>query len=76
MMNKKLIRFKVIKDNTIVDAYIDERLSFKDNFKYLSKIIDLDEYYEVYDPNKKVFLDCDVPVEVFNINCYMLMYLF
>lgn len=75
-MNKKLMRFKVIKDDTIIDAYLDDRLSFKDNFKYLKNIVEIDDDYMIYDPNKKVFLNNEIPIEVFNINSYMLMYLF
>lgn len=75
-MNKKLMRFKVIKDDTIIDAYLDDRLSFKDNFKYLKNIVEIDDEYKIYDPNKKVFLNNEIPIEVFNINSYMLMYLF
>lgn len=75
-MNKKLMRFKVIKDDTIIDAYLDDRLSFKDNFKYLKNIVEIDDDYKIYDPNKKVFLNNEIPIEVFNINSYMLMYLF
>lgn len=75
-MNKKLMRFKVIKDDTIIDAYLDDRLSFKDNFKYLKNIVEIDNDYKIYDPNKKVFLNNEIPIEVFNINSYMLMYLF
>lgn len=75
-MNKKLMRFKVIKDDTIIDAYLDDRLSFKDNFKYLKNLVEIDDDYKIYDPNKKVFLNNEIPIEVFNINSYMLMYLF
>lgn len=76
-MNEILIRFKVVKNNRIIEAYLDRRLSFNSNFKYLSKISNYSLInYKVYDPNKKIFLDCDVPIETFSINSFMLFYLF
>lgn len=76
-MYEKLIRFKIIKDNRIIETYLDERLSFNDNLKMLANITDFCvEGFQVYDPNKKVFLDNEIPIEVFNINSFMLMYLF
>lgn len=71
------MRFKIIKDGRIIEALLDERLSFNDNFKYLVNVSDFDpEGLKVYDPNIKAFLKEDLPIEVFNINSFMLMYLF
>lgn len=76
-MYEKLIRFKVVKDERVIETYLDERLSFNENLKYLSNITDFDtDGFKVYDPNKKVFLNNEIPIEVFNINSFMLMYLF
>lgn len=76
-MYEKLMRFKVIKDNRIIEAMLDERLSFIENFKYIVHISDFDpEGLKVYDPSIKAFLKEDLPIEVFNINSFMLMYLF
>lgn len=77
MMNEILIRFKLIKDNRVLDVFVDERLNFKANYKLLSNIVEIDRFdYKVYDPNKKIFLDNEVPIEEFNINSYLLLYLF
>lgn len=76
-MYEKLIRFKVIKDNRVFDAYLDERLSFLENFKMLVHIEDYDlDGFIVYDPKKKLFLDTKIPIEEFNICSYMTMFLF
>ena len=71
------MRFKLIRDDRVFEAALDQRLSFIDNFKYIVQISDFDvKGLKVYDPIKKVFLNNEVPIEVFNINSYMLMYLF
>lgn len=76
-MKQKLMRFKIIRDDRVVDVLLDERLSFTDNFNMLTNITDFDlDGFKVYDPNKKIFLKTDLPIEVFNINSYKLMYLF
>lgn len=76
-MHEKLIRFKIIKDDRVIETYLDERLSFNENLKYLARISDFDiDGFKVYDPNKKVFLNNEIPIEVFNISSFMLMYLF
>lgn len=77
MMNLKLMRFKIIKDDRVLEAMLDERLSFLDNFKMLVHIYDYDlDGFKVYDPKAKVFLNCEVPIEEFNINSFILLYLF
>lgn len=76
-MYEKLMRFKIIKDDRVFDAFLDERLSFIDNFKMLVHISDYDlDGFKVYDPNKKIFLNTSIPIEEFNIGNYMMMYLF
>lgn len=76
-MFNKLMRFKIIKDNRVLEAQLDERLSFEDNFKLLVNITDFDlDGFRVYDPKKKIFLNTTLPIEVFNINSFRLMYLF
>lgn len=76
-MYHKLMRFKIIKDDRVFDAYLDERLSFSDNFKLLVNISDFDlDGFKVFDPIRKVFLNENIPIEEFNINSYMMCYLF
>ena len=76
-MHEKLIRFKIIKDDRVVETYLDERLSFDENIKLLANITDFDaDGFKVYDPSKKVFLDTQIPIIWFNINSFKLMYLF
>ena len=76
-MYEKLLRFKVIKDDRVFDAFLDERLSFLDNFRMLVHISDYDiDGCMVYDPYKKIFLNNKIPIEEFNINEYKMMFLF
>lgn len=76
-MYRKLMRFRIIKDDRVFDAYLDERLSFSDNFKLLVHISDFDlDGFKVFDPNKRIFLNENIPIEEFNINSYMMCYLF
>lgn len=76
-MYQKMMRFKVIKDNRIFETILDERLSFTDNFKMLVNIDDYDlDGFKVYDPFKKMFLNCDIPIEEFAIKDFRIMYLF
>lgn len=76
-MHEKLMRFKVIKDDRVFDAFLDDRLSFLENFKMLVSISDYDiDGCMIYDPNKKIFLNNEIPIEEFNLNEYKMMYLF
>ena len=76
-MHKLLIRFKLVKNNKVIEAYLDNRLSFKENIEMLNSALDesIGDFY-VYDPNKKVFLDRNIPLCNFNITSFMILYLF
>ena len=72
-----LIRFKFIKNDYIFEAVLDSRLSFKDNFKLLQNIIDIDiKNVKVYDPKNRVFLNRDIPIKQFDINYFVYFYLY
>jgi len=76
-MHKLLIRFKIVKLDRIIETYLDERLSFKDNLVLLSDLLDIDiKDCVVYDNNKKIFLKMDVPIREFTINYFVYFYLF
>ena len=75
-MHRILMRFKIVKTGGIVEAYLDRRLSFYDNFILLEKM--LDERiagYRVFDQNKGIFLDMNIPIEEFDIKTFMYFYL-
>lgn len=75
-MHRILMRFKIVKTGRIVEAYLDRRLSFYDNFILLEKM--LDERiagYRVFDQNKGIFLDMNIPIEEFDIKTFMYFYL-
>lgn len=76
-MYEKIIRFKIVKNNYVFEAVLDDRLSFSENFKMLENIMDIDiKNSRVYDPNKNVFLDSNVAINAYNISNIMLFYLF
>lgn len=66
-MNKILLRFRIVSNNQIVEVYLDDRLSFKDNFKMLN----LNENYHIYDSNKKIFIREDLPIKEFHITRFI-----
>jgi len=76
-MHKILIRLKIIKENRIIDVRMDNRLSLIDNLSFIGFLAGIsfkDSY--IYDPNKKIFLDRNIPLSQFDIRDYMMLYLF
>ena len=77
MMHEVLIRFKIVKDNKYLEVAFDSRLSFKENLKILSELINENyEHMKVYDAIKKIFLDMDIAISEFNINYFISLQLF
>ena len=77
MMYEVLIRFKIVKDDRYIEVSFDSRLSFKDNLKILSEMLNDDlNNMKVYDPIKKLFLDIDIPIGEFNISYFISLQLF
>ena len=76
-MYEVLIRFKIVKKNRYLEVSFDSRLSFKDNLKILSELVDVDlsDMY-VYDPVKRIFLDREIPVSEFDISYFISLQLF
>ena len=76
-MHKVLVRFKIIKNDEIIDVYLDDRLNLIDNLSIISSLIKIDmKNVKVYDPHKGIFLNRHLPIREFNINSYLLLYLF
>lgn len=76
-MHEILIRFRFIDTDKTIECALDERLSFRENFKLLEKISDINcEDIAIYDPEKKIFLDEDLPLKRFNICRFILLYVF
>lgn len=76
-MYEVLIRFKIVKDDRYIEVSFDSRLSFKDNLKILSEMLNDDlNNMKVYDPIKKLFLDIDIPIGEFNISYFIYLQLF
>ena len=76
-MHEVLIRFKIVKDNKYLEVAFDSRLSFKENLKILSELINENyEHMKVYDAIKKIFLDMDIAISEFNINYFISLQLF
>ena len=77
MNNEILLRLAIMRNGKVIEAYLDQRLSFQENFAHLQQLIgeDLREAI-VYDPNKKLFLDEKVPLKEYRISCFLLLELF
>ncbi len=76
-MSEILIRFKIVKSGKIIEARLDERLSFSSNLRYLSELAgeDLSEA-KVFDPYKKIFLDRNIVLARFSIRRFITLHLF
>ncbi|MBQ1567992.1 MAG: hypothetical protein IIZ80_08910 [Erysipelotrichaceae bacterium] len=76
-MHEVLIRFRFVDADRTIECALDERLSFRDNFRLLEKISDVNiRDAVIYDPEKKIFLSEDLPLEQFNICRFILLYIF
>ncbi len=77
MNHEILLRLIVMRNRRVIEAYLDQRLSFRDNFYYLQQLTgeDLSKAI-VYDPNKKLFLDETIPLKEYQIGYFMLLELF
>ena len=67
----------IVRNRKVIEAYLDQRLSFQENFACLQQLTkeDLSKAI-VYDPNKKLFLDDSIPLKEFRISYFMLLELF
>ena len=77
MNNGILMRLIIVRNKKIIETYLDDRLSFKENFIYLQQLAgeDLSQAI-VYDPIKKIFLDTDIPIRDYRIGYFILLELF
>ena len=75
-MYEVLFRLKFIKSNRVIECVFDERLSFKDNFRLLKELTKINDDFEIYDPDKKIFLKKEIPIREFGISRFMLLYVF
>lgn len=76
-MYEILMRLKIMRNDKIYEVYLDERLSFSENFVLLNELIN--EHLidvKVYDPIKKLFLNTEIALKEFNIESFRLFYLF
>ena len=77
MNHEIMMRFRIIKNGHVVEATLDDRLSFKENLRILGEISgELIMDAEVYDPMKRIFLDKEVPLNVFSFEYFVSLYLF
>ena len=76
-MHEIMIRFRFIACDRTLECALDERLSFEQNFRLLEQISDVRcENIAIYDPEKKIFLNKDLPLSEFNICRFILLYVF
>ena len=76
-MAEIMMKFKLVRNNECFEAKLDDRLSFVDNLKMLEVLSkkDIKNCY-VYDPNKKIFLDVNIPLNNFEISSFVIFNLF
>ena len=76
-MHRVSVRLKDVKDSWIVEAYFDERLSLLENLAILEELCGKKvKDRKVYDPNKRIFLDRNIPLKEFVLNGMVLLELF
>ena len=76
-MHEILIRFRFVACDMSLECAFDERLSFKENFSLLEQLCDIScRDIAIYDPEKKIFLNEDLPLKEFNIGRFILLYVF
>ena len=76
-MHKVLFRLVDVSNKKTAEVSLDERLSFKENFKILETILDMRlKEAMVYDPYKKIILERNMPLQRYSIKGFVLLYLF
>jgi hypothetical protein len=76
-MNEVYLRLTDVVRQETVEVRFDRRLSFRENFSLLKQMIKRDyEEAEVYDPDKKIFLDRNIPLSEFEFAGFVRLHLF
>ena len=76
-MHEVMIRFRLVQSGRIIECLMDDRLDLKENLAILSDLTGEDISGSlVYDPIKKIFLDRNIPLSSFNMDYFMMLYLF
>ena len=77
-MYELLIRLFVIRENKVVEAIFDKRLSFNENFILLNKMVDNISFdtFHVYDPIRRIFLDKNRILKDMGTYSFMTFYLY
>ena len=76
-MHRLTVRMKDVKSSMIIEAALDERLSFRDNFRLLEELLEIPlTDAQVYDPYKKIFLDRNIVISDVHFGSFMLLHLF
>ena len=77
-MNKVALRFKIVKDEKVIEVLFDKRLTFSENFKLFNEIYDLGDIENicVYDRTYDKALRKDVKIELFNFSNFTYLYIY
>ena len=76
-MRRIPVRLKMVKSGTFIEAFLDDRLSFRENLSLLDELTSEDTAdAEVYDPYKKIFLDRNIRLSEFGFSGFILLHLF
>ncbi len=76
-MHRIAFRLCFVESGIVKEAYLDERLSFAENFVMLSEISGCRfENGVIYEPNKKIFLDENIPLKEFHFSGFPCLLIF
>ncbi len=76
-MHRIAMRLKEVRNGRITEAFLDDRMSFRENFILLEEIAGINIHdAEVYDPYKKIFLDRNIRLSEFGFSGLVLLHLF
>ncbi len=76
-MNEVYLRLTDVVRQETIEVRFDRRLSFRENFSLLKQMIKRDyEEAEVYDPDKKIFLDRNIPLAEYELTGFVRLHLF
>ena len=75
-MSNVLLRLKDLASKQSYEVSFDDRLSFKENLKLLSTMIDdnLENRY-IFDVSKNIFLDNEIAIYNFHISIFTMFFL-
>lgn len=76
-MHRIPFRLRFAESGIVIEAYLDERLSFAQNFSMLEEISSCRfGNCVIYEPNKKIFLEENIPLKEFRFSGFPCLLIF